>query len=822
MHDRCVCIHGHFYQPPRENPWLEAIEIQDSAHPYHDWNERINAECYAPNAASRIVDGERRIMSIISNYARMSFNFGPTLLSWIEMYAPEVYQAILDADLQSIEWRSGHGSALAQVYNHMIMPLANTRDKRTQVLWGIRDFLSRFKRFPEGMWLSEAAVDMETLDILAEQGILFTVLAPNQAARVRKIGTGKWKEVSGGRIDPSRAYLCKLPTGRSISIFFYDGPISQAVAFEKLLVRGENFASRLISGFSDERNWPQILNIATDGETYGHHHKFGDMALTYALNNIEKYGPERLTNYGEFLEKYPPTHEVQIFEDSSWSCIHGIERWRSNCGCNSGGHAEWNQEWRGPLRNALDWLRDQLAFRFEHRARLYLKDPWNARDEYIDVIRDRDEANIRKFFESHSAKRLNQDEESEVLKLLEQQRHAMLMYTSCGWFFDELSGIETVQVLEYAGRAIQLTSELFDDKLEQVFIEKLYEAKSNIPEFKDAAHIYRTRVIPSIINLKKVGVHYAVSSLFEEYPESTDIYCYQVRREDYSRILAGRTKIAFGRITVKSRITWNAETISFCVLHLGNHALNGGVRTFLGEAEYQSMKNDIMTAFERGEFADIIRKMDKHFGMHNYSLMHLFRDEQRKILNLVISETMDAFETAYRRLYENNRILMGFLHETGMPVPASFMTAAEFVFNLDMMREFERKDVSLIRIRQLLSNISRWSIPLETVELEFLIRKQLERLMETFSSKPSEYKILLRIQSLLEIIRLLPMEVNFWHSQNIYYRMAQCAYREILVKSMVGDEESTKWVEAFNRVGEMLFFNLSAVLQVNQQRGRRD
>jgi len=814
MRDRYVCIHGHFYQPPRENPWLEAIEIQDSAHPYHDWNERINAECYAPNAASRIVDGERGIMSIISNYARMSFNFGPTLLSWIEMYAPGVYQAILEADRQSIEWRSGHGSALAQVYNHIIMPLANTRDKRTQVLWGIRDFLSRFKRFPEGMWLSEAAVDLETLDLLAEQGILFTILAPHQAERVRRLGTGKWKEVSGGRIDPSRAYLCKLPSGRDITVFFYDGPISQAVAFEKVLFRGENFISRLISGFSDERNWPQILNIATDGETYGHHHKFGDMALTYALDHIEKYRAEGLTNYGEFLEKYPPTHEVQIFENSSWSCIHGIERWRSNCGCSSGGRPEWNQAWRRPLRDALDWLREQLAFRFEHRAKVFLKDPWKARDEYIDVVRDRGEANIESFIEEHSAKRLNEKEKSEVLKLLEQQRHAMLMYTSCGWFFDELSGIETVQVLQYAGRAIQLTSELFDDRIEQVFLEKLFEAKSNIPEFRDAAYIFEKRVRPSMINLKKVGVHYAVSSLFEEYPETADIYCYQVRREDYIRILAGRTKLAVGRILVKSRITWNTETLSFCVVHLGDHALNGGVRTFVGDEEYQFMKNDIVNAFEKGEFADIIRKMDKHFGMHNYSLMHLFRDEQRKILNLVIRETMDTFETAYRRMYENNRILMGFLHEAGMPVPKSFLTAAEFVFNLDIKREFEKRDVSLIRIRQLLKDISKWSIPLETVELEFLIRKQLESLMKTFSSNPSGYRILLRIQFFLEIIRLLPMEVNFWHSQNIYYRTAHSVYPAMLIKARDGDEESAKWVEIFKKIGEMLFFNLTEVLPV--------
>ncbi|MDH5768151.1 MAG: DUF3536 domain-containing protein, partial [Nitrospirota bacterium] len=379
--ERFLCIHGHFYQPPRENPWLEAIEIQDSAHPYHDWNERVAAECYAPNSASRILDGEDRIIDIVSNYARISFNFGPTLLSWLETYSPEIYQAVLDADRQSIEWRSGHGNAISQVYNHIIMPLANSRDKRTQTIWGIKDFEYRFKRLAEGMWLPETAVDLETLDILAEQDIRFTILAPHQAFRVRKIGTGKWKEVSGGRIDPTRAYLCRLPSGRRINIFFYDGLISHAVAFEELLKKGEDYATRLLSGFSEIRQWAQILNIATDGETYGHHYKFADMALAYALNYIESNGLARLTNYGEYLEKYPPTYEVEIIDNSSWSCIHGIERWRSNCGCNSGGNSEWNQEWRTALRDSFDWLRDQLAFRFEHKSKEYLKDPWKARED---------------------------------------------------------------------------------------------------------------------------------------------------------------------------------------------------------------------------------------------------------------------------------------------------------------------------------------------------------------------------------------------------------------------------------------------------------
>lgn len=519
-------------------PWLEAIEIQDSAYPYHDWNERITAECYAPNFASRNLNGEGRILDIVSNYSRINFNFGPTLLSWMERNAEETYQSILDADRQSKEWRSGHGNAIAQVYNHMIMPLANARDKRTQVIWGIKDFEYRFKRFPEGIWLAETAVDYETLDILTKFGIRFTILAPRQAWRVRKIGTSKWKDVSGAKIDPTRAYLCRLSSGRAITIFFYDGPISQAVAFEDLLKKGESFANRLLSGLSEQRNWPQLLHIATDGETYGHYHEFGDMALAYALNYIESNGLAQITNYGEYLERYPPTHEVQIFENSSWSCVHGIERWRSDCGCNSGSHPEWNQSWREPLRDAFDWLSERLSFLYESIAREYLKDPWETRDRYIDVILNRSKEKVDNFLQEHATKQLNEEEKVLILKLLEIQRHAMLMYTSCGWFFDELSGLETVQIMQYAGRAIQLSEEILSDNLEDVFKTRLALAKSNIPVFENGAIIYENFVKPSIIDSKKVGAHYAVSSLFEDYIDETTIYSYVVKKEDYQRVHA--------------------------------------------------------------------------------------------------------------------------------------------------------------------------------------------------------------------------------------------------------------------------------------------
>src|ERR1700732_3741696 len=577
---RYVCVHGHFYQPPRENPSLEAIELQDSAYPYHDWNERITAECYAPNATSRILDNEQRIIKLVNNYGMMSFNFGPTLLSWLEAKAPRVYAALQEADQLSCHKFGGHGSAVAQAYNHMILPLANRRDKVTQVKWGIADFEQRFKRRPEGMWMPETAVNTETLEVLAENGILYTIMAPRQAKRVRRKGGRSWKDVSGDRIDPSRAYLVNLPSKKTISVFFYDGPISQGVAFEGLLNDGKRFADRLISGFSEARTWPQLSHIATDGESYGHHHRFGEMALTYALQRIENEKLAELTNYGQFLERYPADHFVEIVENSSWSCVHGVERWRSNCGCNSGGHAGWNQEWRAPLRAALDWLRDQLTPLYEQKAGPLLKDAWAARDEYIQVVLNRAEENVLNFLGTHATHPLTSEEQVAALKLLEMQRHAMLMYTSCGWFFDELSGLETVQVIQYAGRAIRLAQDFAQEDIESQFLERLAAAKSNLPEHGDGKQIYEKWVKPAIVTTDLVAAHYAISSLFESYGERTTIYCYDVEREDYSLEVEGKSKLAIGRARFSSKITGETEHLGFGVLHLGDHNIAAGVSHF--------------------------------------------------------------------------------------------------------------------------------------------------------------------------------------------------------------------------------------------------
>jgi alpha-amylase/alpha-mannosidase (GH57 family) len=809
--ERYVCIHGHFYQPPRENPWLEAIEIQDSAYPYHDWNERITAECYAPNSASRNLDGEGRILGIISNYSRISFNFGPTLLSWMEKYAPETYRAILAADRQSMTWRSGHGAALAQVYNHIIMPLANRRDKQTQVLWGIRDFEHRFQRFPEGMWLAETAVDLETLESLAEAGIRFTILAPHQAARVRRIGADRWKDVTGSRIDPSRPYLCRLPSGRSISLFFYDGPISRAVAFEKLLASGEQFASRLLSGFSPHRNHPQLLHIATDGETYGHHHAFGEMALGHALNHIEAKGLARLTNYGEFLEIHPPAHEVQILENTSWSCMHGIERWRSDCGCNSGGNGGWSQQWRQPLRSAMDRLGGQLAICYEYKTAGYLREPWAARDEYIDAILDRSEENVAGFLLRHSLRPLDDEATVAVLCMLEMQRHALLMYTSCGWFFDEPTGLETVQILQYAARAIQLAERYCAQGIEDDFLGQLAPAASNIPEQGNGAEIYAKFVKPAMIDLIKVGAHYAVSSVFEEYGDVAGIFSYRAYKEDFNLSGAGQMRLAVGRIFIRSAITRKADRVSFCTLYFGGHALNCGVRSYLGEDAYLAMKLEVVTAFNEGDFATIIRLMDTHFGMHNYSLKDLFRDEQRQVLRLIIAGTLQDFEDKFVTLYENSRNLMGFLRETGMPVPQRFMTTAETALNLMIQRLFAADMIDIAALRELINEIRNWDVRVDTVGLEFIIRRRLEETMAVLLEEPESLQRLTDVHLLVEAIVSFPLGANLWQTQNMYWSLVQSRAAEL--RSCAEDEAGRgPWHAAVRDLGQLLYFNVPAVL----------
>ncbi|HTW64551.1 MAG TPA: DUF3536 domain-containing protein [Bryobacteraceae bacterium] len=791
--NRYLCIHGHFYQPPRENPWLEAIELQDSAAPYHDWNERITAECYAPNSAARILDTESRIAKIVNNYAGISFNFGPTLLSWMKDKAPEPYQSILEADHLSTHRFSGHGSALAQCYNHMIMPLANARDKVTQVIWGIEDFRFRFGRDPEGMWLPETAVDLETLDVLVQQGIKFTILAPSQAKSVNGI------DVMGQRIDPARPYRQKLSTGNSIDLFFYDGPVSRAVAFERLLDNGERFASRLLDALSDQRTGPQLAHIATDGETYGHHHPFGDMALAYALDHVESSGLAKITNYGEFLELHPPEQDVEILENTAWSCVHGVGRWATNCGCNSGGHAGWNQEWRAPLRAALDWLRDEVAPQYEAMAGRWLKDPWEARNNYIHVILDRSPASKERFAAANfRRKHVPRNERVTIWKLLEMQRHAMLMYTSCGWFFDELSGIETVQVIQYAARVAELAEELFGGSIEQQFVEKLALAKSNIAEHADGSVIFEKFVKPARVDLLKLGAHYAMSSLFESYPDNARIYAYSVENKDYRLKRSGKMRMACGKARFTSEITQDSEMLTFGVLHFGDHNLHGGVRRFQSEEAYRELGKEARDAFSRSDLAATIQILDKGFGERMYSLKNLFRDEQRKVLGEVVQSTVENSSAVYRQMYEDQAPLLRFLSDCGIPIPAEMKATAEVAVDGLLQEALGSPELDLGAIQNLLEESQVAGISLDQSALEITLRRNLERSAEHFFEDSKHLPRLTKFREAVAAARSLPFPLVLWQIQNRCYDILQRVYPHMLRSG------ETRWTAAFRELAELL------------------
>ncbi|MBN1831682.1 MAG: DUF3536 domain-containing protein [Deltaproteobacteria bacterium] len=802
--NKYICIHGHFYQPPRANPWLEAVELQDSAYPYHDWNKRVTAECYAPNAKTRILDDKGRIIRMVNNYAKISFNFGPTLLAWMEKNASFVYQSILGADRQSQERYSGHGSALAQAYNHTILPLSSTRDRYTQILWGIHDFEHRFGRKPEGMWLPETAVDLETLDILSEQGIAFSILAPHQARRIRRQDRGRWENVHEGVLDTTLPYLLKLPSGRYISLFFYDGAISRAVAFEKLLSNGEVFAQRIVEGFSKNPDQPQLVHFATDGESYGHHHQFGDMALAFALHYIENNHLARLTNYGEYLAKYPPVYEVEIHECTSWSCAHGVERWRNNCGCHSGKNPEWHQDWRAPLRDALNWLRDHLDTCFEKESIRFFKDPWEARNEYIRVVLDRSSDNTGRFLEKYAAHSLNEIEKVSAIKLLELERHAMLMFTSCGWFFDELSGIETRQILQYAGRALQLAQEVCGEDLEAPFLEHLEIAKSNLLEHRDGRKIYEESVTSAMADIKKVGAHYAMCSLFKEYEKESSFYCYNVDQENMEAWEEGKARLLLGKARFLSEITSESEVLSFGALHLGGHNLRCGVRKFESDASYRKAVESVSGPFISADFPKAVKHLEEYFSGATFSLRSLFRDEEIRILSLILDSIFLDAENIYRQLYEDYAPLMRFFKESALPPPKKILMAAEYVINTSLNDAFRKEEIDPEYILSLLEVAREGGVDLDTITHEYALRKNLERMAFVLSEDPGQISQLRRLDTAMVTVESLPFQVNLWTVQNTCYEILQSTYPDMRLKAKQGDETARDWIRCFDALGEKL------------------
>jgi alpha-amylase/alpha-mannosidase (GH57 family) len=791
-----VCIHGHFYQPPRENPYLGAIERQPGAAPFHDWNERIHSECYRPNAFARVLNDRGEVIDIVNNYAYISFNIGPTLFRWLERHDPETYQRILEADRASCERLDGHGNAIAQVYNHIILPLANERDKRTQIRWGKADFVGRFGREPEGIWLAETAIDYPTLEALADEGFKFTILAPSQAQRCRPLvedgSAPDWHEVGGSQIDPTRPYRCFLPSRdqngdrRYVDIFFYDGPISRDMGFNDVLASSQHFAGRIGQAVRGDHRPHQLLSVATDGETFGHHRGGAEKTLAYAVTRSFPEQGWTVTNFAHYRHCHPPTWEVELKPVTAWSCAHGVDRWQDDCGCGGGGL--WHQRWRRPLREALDWLRDALAEIYTELGSQFFHDPWAARDAYSQVVGDRSEARVKRFFAAHQRHKLSRSERVQALQLLEMQYHALLMYTSCGWFFEEISRPEGTQILRYAARAIELAGEVAGVELESQFIQKLETAPSNVPEFETGAGIYRQLVAPSQVTPEQVAAHYAMGSLFTPFHRDQVLYCYTIHQQDYQIQRLGPLSLAVGQVQLTSTVTRERTDLSFAVLHLGGWDFHCCIQTFRRRLAYQRAKEAVFAAMAQASAAQTMVAISREFGDRAYSLQDLLPEERHRIMQWLSQGTLQRLDQLYTQVYRDNYGLLRAFHRDGIAVPQELQVAAEVAIGhraLEGLRALEKdtSDPDVPLLQQGLNHLGeleaiahearqlncRLSLPTAPQILEPLIQRALWQVL----ADPQQATLSVDVEwigRLVELANNLGIGLNLSQAQELFWR----------------------------------------------------
>jgi alpha-amylase/alpha-mannosidase (GH57 family) len=780
MTDNYLCIHGHFYQPPRENPWLDAVEYQASARPYHDWNERITRECYGPNTRARVHGQGGRILKLINNYEYMSFNFGPTLLSWLESAHPWIYAQLLAADRASRERYHGHGNALAQVYNHIIMPLARRRDKITQIRWGLADFEHRFGRKAEGMWLAETAVDTETLDLMAQEGVKFTILSPAQAQSVRPLGRqqgpGLWKDVSGGLIDPTRPYRVLLGKSgdRFIDIFFYEETISRAVAYEKILASGEDLLARITGASGGHKDGPRLVSISTDGESYGHHFKFGDLALAWLLHHLEQTGEISLTNFGFFVENFPPKEEVKLIEKSSWSCAHGVERWRADCGCSVSHTAGWNQTWRSPLREGLDWLANELASIFEDRGALLFKDPWEARNDYVRVLlkpSGHDEREL--FLRDHAARHLGAEERVEAFQLLESQRMALYMFTSCGWFFDDISGLETTQVLKYAARALDLVDRWAGKDLEAGLIDSLVKAKSNDPVYDHGGEVYKLLVMPSRIDPSRAAAHHGLLSLIEERAQQDCLFSDMVRPLGASRVGGRHLYGIIGEVEVNETGIGRESTWTYMALREPDQTMSCLVGKSVSTVDPEKLAEKLRTVLREGAGDEIRGRFCQHIpSARSYGLRDFLPDTQRCLIEGLARDLSKRITDTIREQQGGLREILRLLEETGEPAPETLGDILRIMLSEELRKlmetDLEGRAMDWAALGRLAAQAKSLAIALNGPLLKQKAQDLLKGQMESIASAPDESSMRDMI-NFLNLAEELQLALDLWECQNMFY-----------------------------------------------------
>jgi alpha-amylase/alpha-mannosidase (GH57 family) len=786
-----VCIHGHFYQPPRENPWIEAIEREESAAPYHDWNERINLECYRANTAARLVDDKNCILNLRNNFNYFSFNFGPTLIHWLEDHDPWTYRAILNADKESCRVHKGHGNAIAQVYNHIIMPLANQRDKVTQVQWGIRDFEWRFGRRPEGMWLAETAADRDTLTVLAEAGIKFTILSPYQAARWRFKDETQWRDAGGGVIPTGRAYRYNCSRGKHIDLFFYDPALARGIAFERLLEHSGRLLEQIdrTNALRDpESNEPWLVNVATDGESYGHHFKFGDMALAAAFQELERDPSTEITTYASFLASFPVVAEVEIFEKTAWSCSHGLGRWSDDCGCHIGGEPGWDQKWRAPLRAAVNFVRDKVALHFESEMGKLCKDPWKARDEYIHIVLDRKKF-LEGFLQKHMQGPANPQNVPRFLEMLEMQRFSLLMFTSCGWFFDEISQLEATLILKYAARTMQLAAGTGAKPMEPGFLDILKQAPSNMPEYENGADVFLKKVKPDIIEKNRVAANYTIQSIARNSNRQFQIYTYGILPQKEEDLGANPVPCLFGHISVKNDRTLAEQDFLYAVMHFGGLDLRSWIKTYENENEYACILTALQDCVEDQNTSKMVRVLDEKFGTEYFGLHDVFKDLRSSIALEISRKTLGYYTDLQRSLFHTYKPLFSSLRQWGIRIPSDLRVSLRRILSdeaeqlvVDILGH-EHENTSawdstdfyyrahVARLNSILEDARIWDITLHlgsvSNKLGQALTKSIMELAENFDPAVAG-----RLFRLITIGKVLGVKPEIWKLQTLYFEFA--------------------------------------------------
>ena len=817
-----VVIHGHFYQPPRENPWIEKIEEELSARPFHDWNTRINVECYNPNSCARIYDGGRYILDIVNNYEKMSFNFGPTLLAWLEAHAPLTYHRILAADRLSLA-HLGHGNAIAQAYNHIILPLANPRDRETEVIWGLKDFEHRFGRKAEAMWLPETAANYPTLAVLAAHGMKYVILSPYQARRVRPLGGGAWEVAKTQTLDTTQPYRCFLPNPSDasderhyIDVFFYNGGVASDLSFGGLLKDSHALVARLAEGFRPDVPRPQLLHVATDGENYGHHHKFGELALAYALDQVIPQRGLILTNYAAYLEAVPPRLQVELevgprHEGSSWSCAHGVGRWKEDCGCSTGGPANWNQRWRTPLRQAFDFLNDRLAQVFEEEGAKYLQDPWAARDDYIKVILDRREETLARFFSQHGAHGLTRETWFQPLRLLEMQRHILLMYTSCGWFFADLAGLETIQVMKYAARALQLGQRYLQESLEEPFLQILEKAKSNLAEEGDGRQVFLRRVKPAVVDYHKVANQWAISWLKNRERQCpTHIYHFQVKPRNHEVHTQGTLDLASGRLQVISGITWFEENLGFFTAHLGSYLYRTQVLQDPRPEEFQALKEEFFRVLAETP-EDLIPLLANRLGERYYTVHDIFQEEKEQIFLDLLAENRAGALIDLEHHFVGATPVLRAMATDGLPLPRLYQALGEITLNhrlVEILRRVEPEPELLLvseEMLHLLEEADLFGFKLESYEGAQILRRILDHylmdLAAGFNLATAD-----SLMNFLQLRRRIPITLEVTEAQNFFFELMKEHFAALAARA-ARDPQGRRLAATLVNIAEALDFS---------------